>query len=88
MAICLLTDSATSGDSTFEFAIDQSDSSFHPVLQLDGAVTPLLQVSLYNPLCSFQSSSSVVKCEVSCFNAGIHYANSPIPVCKSHVSKQ
>ena len=79
IAISMLTDSdATCGD----FTINQSDLSFDSIVQTDGIITPLLQASIYNPLCSIQSNDNTIKCEISCFNAAICYSHTPTSVCK------
>ena len=79
IAVSMLTDSdATCGD----FTINQSDLSFESIAQPDGIITPLLQASIYNPMCSIQSNESTIKCEISCFNAAVCYSDTPTSVCK------
>ena len=80
VAITLLSDnSSVAGSDVFEPYLNQSDLSLSSNF---GEATPLLQASLFNPLCSLQSGNGSSCCELSCFDIAVSYTEEPSSVSK------
>ena len=78
VAITLLRDDPTSTCSGLsESGIGQSDLSYGAAVQSAASVTPVLQMLLFNPLCTAQSENGSTKCEVSVFNVAMSYNDEP-----------
>ena len=74
-------DPASTYDGLFESGISQSDFSYGgAAVKSAASVTPVLQVVLFNPLCSWQSENGNTKCEVSVFNMAVSCSDEPTPV--------
>ena len=81
VAVTLLSDNPTSTcDGLSESGIGQSDLNYVASVQSAASVTPVLQMLLFNPLCTGQSENGNKKCDVSVFNMAMSYSAEPTPV--------